>query len=570
MVGKNLRMDVKLVVLSAVLMGVLTVAVCFWSANTHEQQMRQELVEQARGFSLQMDAVWTFVDANQDRINYTSEGEFEFKDLHCSIAAKAVARLFSISSDYEVRFTRTDPRNDNDTPDAWEAKALDTFEARQDVAEYYQMTDYDGRLSLRYSVPLLVEKGCLECHGEPAGELDITGYPKEGWKVGDIAGATSIVIPADEYINSYNRALVRDLLFYLLIVLVALVVVFMAMRHLATKPLRSIADSLAAVGRGGLTVKLGASQSSKEVNAVVSSFNDMTDELNELYNNLESRVADRTEKLRLLNAEVLKQKEDIQKANARLKEETAYKSEFLAVMSHELKTPLTATITYLEALQSSRSSLTEEERGIVMRCEANSRELLIMISNILEVSRSQNVKEHMHWETIDLFDVAEYVATEIEPLARRKNIAIVREYDPATPLICADWEKLRHIMLNLLGNAIKYSDGEGRVVLSIGAKPEAAEEEAGSPQAVITVTDFGIGIVPEKIDDIFGRFSRAGAASQASRDGNGLGLFIVKEYAELHGGSVAVESKVSEGSVFTVTIPANSDKRGAYEDDPAR
>lgn len=568
MVGKNLRIDVKLVVLSAVLMGLLTVMVSCWSANTHQQQMKQELVEQARGFSQQMDAVWTFVDANQDRINYTSGGEFEFKGLHCSIAAKAVARLFSMNSDYEVVFTRTDPRNKADAPDAWEVAALETFEADGGIAEYYQLTEYGGDLSLRYCVPLRVERGCLQCHGGPAGEIDITGYPKEGWVEGDLAGATSIVIPAEKYVSSYNQALVRDLFFYLLLVMAALIAVFLTVRHLATKPLRDIANSLVKVGHGGLTVKLSDSQSSKEVNAVVSSFNDMTDELNELYNNLERKVADRTEELHLLNAEVLKQKEDIRKANARLEKESAYKSDFMAVMSHELKTPLTASITYLEALQSPHSSLSAEDRGIAMRSEANNRELLIMINNILEVSRSQDVKEEMRWETIDLFDVAEYVVAEIEPLARRKNNAIVRKNDPATPLICSDWEKLRHIMLNLLSNAIKFSHEGCDIVLSVDPLVETGSEGVAATGAVITVTDFGTGISPDKIDEIFGRFARANANTQAQRTGNGLGLFIVKEYAELLGGSVSVTSEVSRGSIFTVTIPAHKG-RETDEDDPA-
>lgn len=568
MVGKNLRIDVKLVVLSAVLMGLLTVMVSCWSANTHQQQMKQELVEQARGFSQQMDAVWTFVDANQDRINYTSGGEFEFKGLHCSIAAKAVARLFSMNSDYEVVFTRTDPRNKADAPDAWEVAALETFEADGGIAEYYQLTEYGGDLSLRYCVPLRVERGCLQCHGGPAGEIDITGYPKEGWVEGDLAGATSIVIPAEKYVSSYNQALVRDLFFYLLLVMAALIAVFLTVRHLATKPLRDIANSLVKVGHGGLTVKLSDSQSSKEVNAVVSSFNDMTDELNELYNNLERKVADRTEELHLLNAEVLKQKEDIRKANARLEKESAYKSDFMAVMSHELKTPLTASITYLEALQSPHSSLSAEDRGIAMRSEANNRELLIMINNILEVSRSQDVKEEMHWETIDLFDVAEYVVAEIEPLARRKNNAIVRKNDPTTPLICSDWEKLRHIMLNLLSNAIKFSHEGCDIVLSVDPLVETGSEGVAATGAVITVTDFGTGISPDKIDEIFGRFARANANTQAQRTGNGLGLFIVKEYAELLGGSVSVTSEVSRGSIFTVTIPAHKG-RETDEDDPA-
>lgn len=571
MVGKSLRIDVKLVVLSAVLMGLLTVMVCSWSANTHQRQMKQELVEQARGFSQQMDAVWTFVDANQDRINYTSEGAFEFKGLHCSIAAKAVARLFSMNSDYEVVFTRTDPRNEADAPDAWELGALETFESDRGIAEYYQLTEYDGNLSLRYSVPLRVERGCLQCHGGPAGEIDITGYPKEGWIEGDLAGATSITIPAEKYISSYNHALMRDLVFYLILVTAALMVVFLAVRHLATKPLRAIASSLVKVGHGGLTVKLSDSQSSKEVNAVVSSFNDMTDELNELYNNLERKVADRTEELRLLNVEVLKQKEDIRKANARLEKESAYKSDFMAVMSHELKTPLTASITYLEALQSPHSSLSVEDRAIAMRSEANNRELLIMINNILEVSRSRDVKERMRWEMIDLFDVAEYVVSEIEPLARRKSNAIVRKYDPTTPLICSDWDKLRHIMLNLLSNAIKFSHEGSDIVLSLDplVAADADDGESAAVGAVITVTDFGIGIAADKVDDIFGRFAQADSSAQAQRTGNGLGLFIVKEYAELLGGRVSVVSEVSAGSTFIVTVPAHQERR-ADEDNSSR
>ena len=104
--GKELRIDVKLVVLSAVLITLIIAVVGLWSAKTHEQQLRQELVEQARGFAQQMDAVWTFVDANQNRINYTSDGIYEFKGLHCSVAAKAVAQLFNRSTDYVVKFTR--------------------------------------------------------------------------------------------------------------------------------------------------------------------------------------------------------------------------------------------------------------------------------------------------------------------------------------------------------------------------------------------------------------------------------------------------------------------------------
>lgn len=209
--GKELRIDVKLVVLSAVLITLIIAVVGLWSAKTHEQQLRQELVEQARGFAQQMDAVWTFVDANQNRINYTSDGIYEFKGLHCSVAAKAVAQLFNRSTDYVVKFTRTDPRNPGDAPDEWEQGALASFEEDPAIGEYYQLVENDEAMSLRYCTPLTVEEGCLSCHGAPKGEIDITGYAKEGWSMGDIAGALSISHPAERYIEILQRRNLREI-----------------------------------------------------------------------------------------------------------------------------------------------------------------------------------------------------------------------------------------------------------------------------------------------------------------------------------------------------------------------
>ena len=556
--GKDLRLDVKLVVLIAIIMGLLVAVFCHWSAQTHQEQMKEELVSQARGFAQQMDAVWKFVDVNQDLINYNFAGEFEYKQLHCSVAAKSVAQLFSANANYDIHYPRINPRNEKDSPDAWEQAALERFAEDPAATEYYQLTDYGDSLSLRYCAPLRVDEGCLQCHGSPAGEIDITGYPKEGWERGDLAGAISIVIPAEDYINAYSQALARDVVFFLMIVFSALAVVFVAVRHLATKPLRSIADGLEHVGRGELNVKLGASQSSKEIGVVVSAFNDMTSELNDLYANLEEKVESRTEALRALNDEVLRQKESVQRANVKLEQESAYKSEFLAIMSHELKTPLTAVITYLEALQSSHSSLSEEDRVIVMRCEANSRELLNIISNILEVSRSQERRQRMNWETVDLFDVAEYVLSELEPLARQKSLSMVREFDSGTPLVYADWEKLRHILRNLLSNAIKFSEEGESVTISMGPMDDENPESDG---VIIRVSDHGTGILPEEIDGIFDRFFQVRSSNQAQHDGTGLGLFIVKEFVELHGGSVSVESVWGKGSTFTVSLPSNMDKR---------
>lgn len=548
--GRELRVDVKLVVLTAVLITLIIAGVGFWSANTHEQQLRQELVEQARAFSKQMDAVWTFVDANQDRINTTSDGIYEFKGLHCSVAAKAVAKLFTRNTDYGVKFTRVNPRNEGDAPDRWEQAALAAFEEDSSIGEYFQLVDESDGMSLRYCAPLAVDEGCLPCHGKPAGETDITGYAKEGWSIGDLGGALSITIPAEEYIDSYNAALTRDLAFYTLAMCGALAVLFFAIRHLVTKPLHSVVDSLGEVGRGRIDMKLNASQASKEMSTMICAFNTMTDELDTLYGNLEQQVADRTEKLQKLSEQAIAQREEIKKVNERLKRESAYKSDFLAAMSHELKTPLTATISYLEALQSSQCALSSEEKKLAANAEASSKELLLIINNILETSRSAAVKERMNWEVVDLLDFTEYMQHEAGPLAARKGIAIERRADPACALVYSDWAKLRHIVLNLLSNAIKFSAEDSTVTL------EACQGD-DDRHVRIVVSDHGIGIAPDDLEGIFDRFAQARHTANANPDGSGLGLYIVKEYARLLGGTVTVQSEVGAGSTFTLTLPVH-------------
>ena len=161
----------------------------------------------------------------------------------------------------------------------------------------------------------------------------------------------------------------------------------------------------------------------------------MTDELDDLYGNLEQQVADRTERLQKLSEQAIAQREEIKKVNERLQQESAYKSDFLATMSHELKTPLTATISYLEALQSKQFNLSDEEKQLASSAEASSKELLLIINNILETSRSKDIKEKMNWEVIDVLDFTEYLLQETLPLARRRNVTIVRKADPACPLI---------------------------------------------------------------------------------------------------------------------------------------
>lgn len=110
----------------------------------------------------------------------------------------------------------------------------------QVVPDYYGFTDYEGHQVFRYVAPMTIDEACLQCHGEPAGELDVTGTPKEGWKMGDIGGAISIIMPLDVYQANERDSIAQDVLFFAVMLAVCLVVVYVALTYLVTRPLGKI------------------------------------------------------------------------------------------------------------------------------------------------------------------------------------------------------------------------------------------------------------------------------------------------------------------------------------------
>ena len=184
-------------VLAAVVFVAIFGVYIAWSINSQRDASEQKVLEEARLLSTQMNAAWNYIDAMQDSINYNSDGTYDFKNVYCSVAGKSIARNFTNKTGCIIRYTRENPRTGSDAPDEFELAALRSFE--QGGTEYYGVSVYEGRSVFRYLSALPMKYGCLTCHGEPAGEIDETGYPKEGYQLGDLAGAISLIIPMDEY-----------------------------------------------------------------------------------------------------------------------------------------------------------------------------------------------------------------------------------------------------------------------------------------------------------------------------------------------------------------------------------
>ncbi|MDQ2889476.1 MAG: HAMP domain-containing histidine kinase [Gemmatimonadota bacterium] len=222
------------------------------------------------------------------------------------------------------------------------------------------------------------------------------------------------------------------------------------------------------------------------------------------------------------------------------------KSNFLAVMSHELRTPLSAIIGYEELLADGITGpVNEAQKHQLGRMKASAQHLLHLIDQILSYSRVDAGREVVHVEDVDANELADDAAALVEPLAREKGLPL-EVIATGYPLpMSTDAGKVRQILVNLLSNAVKFTPA-GRVTLIV--------QHDGAIVRYIA-RDTGIGIAPEHRDQIFDAFWQVEQPSTRRVGGTGLGLSVTRRLARLLGGDVTVESRVAEGSTFTVTLP---------------
>ena len=228
------------------------------------------------------------------------------------------------------------------------------------------------------------------------------------------------------------------------------------------------------------------------------------------------------------------------------------KSDFLATMSHELRTPLNAIAGYVELLQLGvRGPITDDQRRDLSRIRQNQRHLLEIITDILNFSRLEAGHTRYVLAPFHVDEVLERMEGVIEPQARARSVTY--EYQaPATPLFVAgDKDKVEQILINLLGNAVKFTPSGGRITLSA---------DGNDVKVRVIVRDTGVGIAPEKLTSIFEPFVQLEPALTRTSEGTGLGLAISRELARGMGGELFAESVPKCGSVFILELPRASDQ----------
>jgi signal transduction histidine kinase len=503
------------------------------------------MLEKAQILSREMDAVWEFFEVNQHQFideNGTDE-------LYCVIAAKAVSKFFTEDSDYVIHYTNLTTRRPSDAPDEFEITALTALHEDRELEEFYGTElDADGRQVFRYVKPLYVSQSCLECHGDPKGELDKFGFPKEGQKEGDIAGAISIVMPIELYMGGIRSNINQGVIIFAIVGVAIFAIIIFGISRLVTRPLQEFETAAQRIEEGDLSVNLEGIGNRDEIHDLALRFNSMSKQLKNLYESLENQVETRTVQLASANRELENQRRQLEEANHSLLELSQYKSDFLAIMSHELRTPLTSILAFTEMWEQASMHKDEEEYAAVREIQANGQILLNMVDNILEMARVEAGKVELTLETVDLVDLITTVEGSLSFLAERRNITFTTVVEHDVPLINADWEKLRRIIVNLISNAIKFTKKGGQVDVRVSF---AAERD----RVIIVVSDTGIGISEENLRHIFDKFTQSDKSSMKRYSGSGLGLAVVKELVEIQEGSIEVTSAHKKGSTFTVTIP---------------
>jgi signal transduction histidine kinase len=318
------------------------------------------------------------------------------------------------------------------------------------------------------------------------------------------------------------------------------------------RPLENLLEGVRAVNRGNLDVAMPI-QYNDEIGFLTQSFNGMVAELRVLVQDLEQRVAERTQQLEQQTIKLAQAKEAAEAA-------TQAKSTFLSMVSHELRTPLTSVLGFAKIIQKRLDEVifpvvTSDDRKVRRAVEqvgsnidiivSEGERLTALINDVLDLAKIEASKIEWDMQPVSVQEVIERSVAATAPLFETKPLELAVDVEEALPAVIGDYDRLIQVVVNLMSNAVKFTD-EGSVT--------CRARRAGG-EIVISVIDTGIGIAPSDHEKVFKQFMQVGDTLTGKPKGTGLGLPICKNIIEHHGGYIWVESELGQGANFSFTLP---------------
>lgn len=423
------------------------------------------------------------------------------------------------------------------------------------------VVDREGRLIAHPDLWLVLRKTDLS--SRPAVRAGLSGaLPSEVGDVGDdltgqpvlssfvtvplLGWLVFVELPLKEAYAPIYTSIGRSLLLLLALLASSALAAFLLSRRM-TVPIRLLTQGAARIGSGDLEQRL-AINTGDELEALGEQFNQMAAHLRESYATLERKVTERTAELEKARDHALAAHATAELARSAAVQANETKSRFLAVVSHELRTPLNGVMGVLQLLDDGR--LSDVQRNYLATAAASSDTLIGLIDTILEYARLQANAEVLESRDYRLDQLIETAVDLMRPQALVKGLAFELAFDPSLRMdVRGDPVRLNRVLLNVIGNAVKFtSEGGIRVRATIARQSSAY-------QLRLTVEDTGIGISPEMHELIFEDFVQADDSVARRFGGTGLGLAIARRLARLMGGDLTVESAPGSGSTFHLEMP---------------
>ncbi len=327
----------------------------------------------------------------------------------------------------------------------------------------------------------------------------------------------------------------------LIVMLLAVIVAYILSSRLQSAvsfPILQLSDLMRRVSHDQDYSVRATPQSGDEIGALMLGFNDMLEQINL-----------RDEKLAFANQELSDAFDETLRAKEAAELASSAKSDFLARMSHEIRTPMNGVLGMTELLMS--SDLTGNKRKFAETIQHSGEALLAVINDILDFSKVEAGKLSLEVTDFDVCETVEGIVDLLYTQAQQKGVGLIGAIDPdATAFVHGDAIRLRQVLMNLVGNAIKFTS-EGNIVVGLSQR----ENHHGEPELHFHVQDTGVGIAAEQLTLVFDSFAQADVSTTREYGGTGLGLAISKQLVELMGGRIWVESVVGQGSTFRFSIP---------------
>jgi signal transduction histidine kinase len=289
---------------------------------------------------------------------------------------------------------------------------------------------------------------------------------------------------------------------------------------------------------------------------VVTILHDLTEALEKaaLFQRLEASAAELERKVQEATGELADQNELLRRQHIALEQASALKSQFLANMSHEFRTPLNAILGYTHMLLNGVTGpVAEAQRKSLTRIDSNSRHLLALINDILDITRIEAGRMPLNLATFHIPELVDEVMSELEPIIKRSNLVVRSSMARSLPALKNDRQKVKQIVLNLLSNALKFTPS--------GSITVGATYDSKGRSIAIAVADTGVGIGLEDQIKVFEDFRQLDSSPARGYGGTGLGLSICRRLSQMLGGTIELQSTIGEGSVFTLRLPTRLRRR---------